>query len=167
MISTKRPLPKEYIQSSRLDQCALQASQSEQYVTLKIPTDLLTNWKREGYTHLYFGGMRLILTLHGRKGLPVTTRIALLDTRFKEYQHVVIGTVLTTLHAGSVLLTFYPNFNMSLEDPNFPTTIKVQIQLQGADQTSTSKIATLYHQRVYKLQNHALDLPTSKKPQMH
>ena len=72
LISTKRPLPKEYIQSSQLDQCALQASQSEQYVTMDIPTDLVTNWKREGYTHLHLGGVRLILTLHGRKGLPVT-----------------------------------------------------------------------------------------------
>ncbi|KAH9686104.1 hypothetical protein KPL70_014231 [Citrus sinensis] len=87
-------------------------------------------------------------------------RIALLDTRFKEYQHAVIGTVLTTLHAGSVLLTFYPNFNLSLEDPNLPTTLKVQIQLQGAEQTPTSKIATLHNQIVYRLQNHALDLPT-------
>ena len=83
LISTKRPLPKEYIQSSRLDQCALQASQSEQYVTLEIPSDLVANWKREGYTHLHLGGIRLILTLHGQKGLPVTARIALLDTRFK------------------------------------------------------------------------------------
>ncbi|KAH9769385.1 hypothetical protein KPL71_011979 [Citrus sinensis] len=160
LISTKRPIPKEYIQSSRLDQCALQASQSEQYVTMEIPSDLVANWKREGYTHLYLGGVRLILTLHGRKGLPVTARIALLDTRFKEYQHAVIGTVLTTLHAGSVLLTFYPNFNLSLEDPNLPTTLKVQIQLQGEEQTPTSKIVTLHHQIVYRLQNHALDLPT-------
>ena len=91
---------------------------------------------------------------------PVIARIALLDTRFKEYQHIVIGTVLTTLHAGSVLLTFYPNFNLSLEDPNLPTTLKVQIQLQGAELTPTSKIATLHHQIMYRLQNHALDLPT-------
>ncbi|KAH9780720.1 hypothetical protein KPL71_008187 [Citrus sinensis] len=124
LISTKRPLPKEYIQSSSLDQCALQASHSEQYVTLEIPQDLIANWKREGYTHLHLGGVRLILALHGRKGLPVTVRIALLHTRFKQYQHAVVGTVLTTLHAGSVLLTFYPNFNLSLEDPNLPTTLK-------------------------------------------
>ena len=45
LISTKRPLPKEYIQSSKLDQCDLQASQSEQYVTLEIPLDLVANWK--------------------------------------------------------------------------------------------------------------------------
>ncbi|KAH9671248.1 hypothetical protein KPL70_017289 [Citrus sinensis] len=146
LISTKRPLLKEYIQSSRLDQCALKASQSEQYVTIEIPSDLVANWKREGYTHLHLGGVQLILTLHGRKGLLVTARIALLDTRFKEYQHAVVGTVLTTLHAGSLLLIFYPNFNLSLEDPNLPTTLKVQIQLQGAEQTPTSNIATLHHQ---------------------
>ncbi|KAH9686093.1 hypothetical protein KPL70_014222 [Citrus sinensis] len=145
-----------------LDQCALQASQSEQYVTMDIPTNLVTNWKREGYTHLHLGGVRLILTLHGRKGLPITARIGLLDTRFKQYQHAVIGTVLTTLHAGSVLLTFYLNFNVSLEDPNLPTTLKVQIQLQAVEQTSTFKIATLHHQIVYRLQNHALDLLTAQ-----
>ncbi|KAH9780741.1 hypothetical protein KPL71_008198 [Citrus sinensis] len=160
LISTRRPHPKEYIQSSRLDQCSLQATPAEQYVTLEIPSEFISNWKREGYTHLHLGGIRLILTLHGRKGLPVTARLAMLDTRFKQYQDVVIGTVLTTLYAGSVLLTFYPNFNLSLQDPNLPTTLKVQIQIQGAEQISSAKIATLHHQLVYRLQNHALDLPT-------
>ncbi|KAH9657922.1 hypothetical protein KPL70_023277 [Citrus sinensis] len=84
----------------------------------------------------------------------------MLDTRFKQYQDAVIGTVLTTLHASSVLLTFYPNFNLSLQDPNLPTTLKVQVQIQGAEQISSAKIATLHHQLVYRLQNHALDLPT-------
>ncbi|KAH9780742.1 hypothetical protein KPL71_008199 [Citrus sinensis] len=151
LISTRRPHPKEYIQSSRLDQCSLQATPAEQYVTLEIPSELISNWKREGYTHLHLGGIRLILTLRGRKGLPVTARLAMLDTRFKQYQDAIIGTVLTTLHAGSVLLTFYPNL---------PTTLKVQIQIQGAEQISSAKIATLHHQLVYRLQNHALDLPT-------
>ncbi|KAH9734659.1 hypothetical protein KPL71_017448 [Citrus sinensis] len=91
LISTRRPHPKEYIQSSRLDQCSLQATPAEQYVTLEIPSELISNWKREGYTHLHLGGIRLILTLHGRKGLPVTARLAMLDTRFKQYQDAVIA----------------------------------------------------------------------------
>lgn len=106
------------------------------------------------------GGVHLILTLHGRKGLPVIARLALLDTRFKEYQNAVIDIVLTTLYAGSALLTFYPNFNLSLQDPNLPTAFKVQIQLQRAEQAVTPKMATLHHQLVYRLQNHALDLPS-------
>lgn len=71
----------------------------------------------EEYTHLHLGGVRLILTLHRIKCLSVTARLALLDTRFKEYQHAVIRTVLTTLHAGSVLLTFYPNFISNIFHP--------------------------------------------------
>ncbi|KAH9734722.1 hypothetical protein KPL71_017475 [Citrus sinensis] len=108
LISTRCPHPKEYIQSSRLDQCSLQVTPAEQYVTLEIPLELISNWKRE----------------------------------------------------GSVLLTFYPNFNLSLQDPNLPTTLKVQVQIQGAEQISSAKIATLHHQLIYRLQNHALDLPT-------
>ena len=68
LISIKLPHPKEYIQSSWLDQCAFQATTAEQYVTLEIPSKLISTWKREGYTHLHLGGVRLILTLHGRKG---------------------------------------------------------------------------------------------------
>ena len=78
LISTRWPHPKKYIQSSRLEQCALQATSAEQYVTLEIPSELLSNWKREGFTHLHLGGIRLILTLHGRKGLPATARIFLM-----------------------------------------------------------------------------------------
>ena len=57
----------------------------------------------------------------------------MLDTRFTHYQDTVIGTVLTTLHAGSVLLTFYPNFNLSLQDTNLSTVVKVQVHIQGAE----------------------------------
>ncbi|KAH9763270.1 hypothetical protein KPL70_001102 [Citrus sinensis] len=54
----------------------------------------------------------------------------MLDTRFTHYQDTVIGTVLTTLHAGSVLFTFYPNFNLSLQDTNLSIALKVQVQIQ-------------------------------------
>ncbi|KAH9780716.1 hypothetical protein KPL71_008186 [Citrus sinensis] len=84
----------------------------------------------------------------------------MLDTRFIDYQDAIIGIVLTTLHAGSVLLTFYPNFNLSLQDTNLSTALQVQVQIQGADQVASVKIATLHHQLVYRLQNHALDLPS-------
>ncbi|XLR49837.1 hypothetical protein S83_000509, partial [Arachis hypogaea] len=67
------PPPKEVIQSSHLQQCGLKATTAEQ----------------------------LILTLHGRKSLPVTAKVALLDTTFKEYQHALIGALVTTLSNGS------------------------------------------------------------------
>lgn len=122
---------------------------------------LITQWLAEGHTHLHFGAIRLILTLHGRKGLPVTVCLALLDTRYTKYEHDVIGTTLSTLHAGSVLLTIFSNFNIPLKDPNLSTCLKVQLQITGAEQVPSSYIATLHHQFIYRLQNHALDLPVS------
>ncbi|KAJ9180459.1 hypothetical protein P3X46_008698 [Hevea brasiliensis] len=125
-----------------MDQCSLQSSSAEQYVTLEIPPQLIPRWRQEGFSYLHFGAVRLILSLHGRRGLPVTARVSLLDTRFLQYEHAVIGTCLTTLHAGSVVLTFFPNYNLSLRDPHLSTALKVQIQLTGAAQVTSSMMAT-------------------------
>jgi len=85
-------------------------------------------------------------------------RIALLDTRFLQYQHACIGTVQTTLNAGTVFVTLYPNFNIALSDPQLLSFMKVQVQLTGAPQTADSVAVTLHYQMVYQVQNHALDL---------
>ncbi|KAL0287827.1 UNVERIFIED_CONTAM: polyprotein, partial [Sesamum radiatum] len=122
--SKKRMNQKEQVISSKMDHCSLPASTKEQYVTLSIPPDFISGWKAEGYTHLHLGAVRLVLSYHGRKGLPVTARIALLDTRFLEYEHAVIGTVLTTLNAGSIVVTFFPNFAVSLSDPHVASAFK-------------------------------------------
>lgn len=58
LIYAKRPAPKEYVQSFRLDQCFLQVTQLEQHITLEIPSELILFWKREGYTHLHISGVR-------------------------------------------------------------------------------------------------------------
>ncbi|KAK4384200.1 polyprotein [Sesamum angolense] len=102
--SKKRMNQKEQVHSSKMDHCSLPASTKEQ----------------------------LVLSYHGRKGLPVTARIALLDTRFLEYEHAVIGTVLTTLNAGSIVVTFFPNFAVSLSDPHVASAFKVQVQTTGS-----------------------------------
>eukprot|EP00257_Ricinus_communis_P017935 XP_015576506.1 uncharacterized protein LOC107261470 [Ricinus communis] len=64
-------------------------------------------------------------------GLPVTARMSLLDTRYLRYEHAVIGTIVTTFNTRSVVLTFFPNFNLSLNDPYLLTALKVQVQITG------------------------------------
>ncbi|KDP28998.1 hypothetical protein JCGZ_19551 [Jatropha curcas] len=138
---------KEYVQSSSLSQCVLSSTPAEQYVTLEIPEQFISQWKRQKYTHLHFGAIRLVLSYHGRQGLPVTARLCLLDTRYLQYEHDVISTIATTLNAGSVVLTFFPNFNMSLEDPHLSTALKVQVQITGADrvpETISAKLSTAF-----------------------
>ena len=84
------------------------------------------------------------LTYHGRQGLPVFSKIALLDSRYKKYQHAVIGTVETSINTGFVFFTFFPNYNLALSDPHALSALKVQVQILGAEQTSESIAATLH-----------------------
>ncbi|KAK2661766.1 hypothetical protein Ddye_000340 [Dipteronia dyeriana] len=119
---------------------------------------MIDQWIREGYSHLHIGAIRIILTLHGRKGLPVTARIALLNNIYKPYERAITGTCLSTFHAGSISLTYYPNFNIPLRDHNLHNCLKVQLQIFGVPMIPNSYMATLHHQIAYRLQDHALDL---------
>ncbi|RDX69502.1 hypothetical protein CR513_51373, partial [Mucuna pruriens] len=161
LISTRRPHVKEYVQSSKMECCSLAATSEEQYVTIEIPQELIRHWQLEGYTHLHYGAIRLILSLHGRRDLPVSTRVSLLDSSYLHYENNVIEIVLTTLHAGSVILTIFPNYNVSLRDPTISHRLKVQVQITGADQVAEALSVTLHHQFIYRLQDHAINLSLS------
>ena len=93
----------------------------------------------------------MTLTFHGRKGLPVVSRISFLDSRFLEYQNALIGTIQTTLNAGTIFVTLFPNFNMSLKDPHFCDALKVQFQITEAFQVQDTFAATLHYQLAYRL----------------
>ncbi|KAK2646155.1 hypothetical protein Ddye_021350 [Dipteronia dyeriana] len=139
--------------------CLVPASIYEQYVDLEIGQPLIDQWIKEGYSHLHIGAIRIILTLHGRKGLPVTARIVLINTIYKEYEHAIIETCLLTLYARSISLTYYPNFNIPLMDQILHSCLKIQLQVVRAPMMPNSYMATLHHQTAYRLQDHALDLP--------
>ncbi|KAK2658333.1 hypothetical protein Ddye_004866 [Dipteronia dyeriana] len=156
LIQHRSLLVKEYIQSTTLDNPATVA---EQYVDLQIDQQMIDQWIREGFFHLHIGAARFILTLHRRKCLPVTARIALLNTNYKQYEYTFIDTCLSTLHTGSISLTYYPNFNIPLRDHNLHNCLKVQLQVLGVNMLPNTYKATLHHQIAYWLQGHALDLP--------
>ncbi|CAN6828870.1 unnamed protein product [Brassica oleracea] len=117
----------EYVQSSKFSSCQVPATKEEQFISLNIVENLPRLWQQQGYTHLHFGVVRIGLTLHARKSLPVIARIALIDSRLKSYQQGCIGT----------------------------------LQLIGAPMREKSVAATLHHQIVYRIQDHALDLVLS------
>ncbi|KAG8472569.1 hypothetical protein CXB51_034506 [Gossypium anomalum] len=154
--SSKRP--KEYIQASRFDSYPISASSTEQFVTLEIPPEFPRDWRQAGYSHIHFGAVRLALNYHGTAGKPVVARIALLDSRYLQYQDACIATVEATLNTGLVMVTLFPNFTMALADPNLLSALQVQIQIAGAPQVASAIIATLHYQIVYRVQDHAFNL---------
>ncbi|KAK5824452.1 hypothetical protein PVK06_019226 [Gossypium arboreum] len=149
---------KEYVQSSRFDSFPIYSASPEQFVTLKIPAEFPAEWKRAGYTHIHFGAIRLALNYHGTAGKPVVARIALLDSRYLEYQNACIATIEATLNSGLIMVTLFLNFTMALADPNLTKAFKVQIQIAGAPQVASAISATLHYQIVYRIQDHAFNL---------
>ncbi|KAG7578924.1 Viral movement protein [Arabidopsis thaliana x Arabidopsis arenosa] len=153
-----KPAARELVLASQLEQHLVPAVETEQMIPLRLNEGMIQQWRAHGYTHLQYGAIRLALTLHGRKGLPVVARVALLDTRYREYQHACIETIQTTLNAGTAFVTLYPNFNVALEDPQIYQNMQIQLQITGAPQIGNTYAATLHHQMVYRVQNHAMDL---------
>ncbi|KAL4348169.1 hypothetical protein GQ457_17G020410 [Hibiscus cannabinus] len=106
----------------------------------------------------HVGAIRLALTFHNKKGLPVATRIALLDSRYNNYQHACLGMVETTLNSGTAVFTVFPNFTLSLKDKTWSTTFVAQIQMIGAPMEPGLVQATLHSQMAYRLQDHVFGL---------
>ncbi|KAL2513331.1 Uncharacterized protein Adt_18931 [Abeliophyllum distichum] len=132
----------------------------KKFVTLELPSNLPRVWLSEGYTHIYFGAVRFALTARGRKGLPTIARLALLEIRYADYQHACIGTVETTLNAGTILVTMFPNFNTPIADPQLLYALKIQVQIVGVFPSRITYGATLHYQMVYRIQNHSFDFVT-------
>ena len=81
--------------------------------------------------------------------------MALLDTRYLRYQDACVGSIETTLNAGTTFFTLFPNFYMALSDRYLSTALKSNsIFLEHL----YAIVITLHYQMVYRIQNHALDI---------
>ena len=93
LIKQKPHHVKEYIQALSFDEHFVQVTRKEQMFIILFPKELILRWKAEGFTHVHYGAIRIALTFHGRKGLPMVSQIAILDTRFERYQQAYLATV--------------------------------------------------------------------------
>ncbi|KAM7505351.1 hypothetical protein LguiB_004255 [Lonicera macranthoides] len=157
--SDKSKLPvKEFVQCTPFDSLFVKSGHEEQFFTVPIPPDIVTLALSQGYTHMHFGAIRFAVTFHGRKGLQAVARIALVDSKLTNYQQAILGNVQTTLNAGTVFFTLYPNFNVPLSDPFVCSALKIQVQITGVSMVPGTAAATIHQQMVYRVQNHSYDL---------
>ncbi|KAF3583567.1 hypothetical protein F2Q69_00029599 [Brassica cretica] len=127
-------------------------------IPFKLSERIIHRWRAHSYTNLHEGTIQLALTLHGRKGLPVVARVALLDIRYMEYQHTCIAALQTTLNTCTHFVTLFPNFNVALEVLQIYKNMEIQLEINGSPQTGKTYAATLHHQMAYRVLNHAMDI---------
>nr|VDD55535.1 unnamed protein product [Brassica oleracea] len=117
----------------------------------KFSEGMIHQWRTHGYAHLHYGTIRLALTLHGRKSLPVVARMVLHDTRYKQYQHACIATLHTALNAGTIFIILFQNFHVAHEDLQIYQNRQIQLQITGAPQIGNTYAATFHHQMAYRV----------------
>lgn len=103
---------------------------------------------------IHFEAIKLALSYHSRKGLPVVARLALLDTRYLEYSYSCIESLETILNTSTVILTFYPKFHVSSK-------FTIVVLSQGTIVNYRCAISLEHssgHSSIYRVQNYASDL---------
>lgn len=103
------------------------------------------------FTHIHYEAVKIALTLHEGKGFTVVARLALLDSRYEQYNYACVVTVQTTLNIGTFFLTLFLHFNLKLDDPIIYDHLKVQLQLVGTPQVLGTYVATLHYQMAYRV----------------
>lgn len=75
-----------------MNSCLIPSSAYEHYLDLHISPNLIKDLLKEGYTHIHFGAVKIVLATHGRYKLPTTIKLALLNSTFLRYELTIIGT---------------------------------------------------------------------------
>lgn len=103
------------------------------------------------YTYLHFRAICFALTFYSRKGLPTTFRITLLDTRFPNFKHGNLDTIQTILNVGTVMVTLFPNFYMSLQGPLLCHALKFHVHVTRVVPQGQTLIGTIHYQLAYRV----------------
>uniref|UniRef100_K4DDM5 Uncharacterized protein n=1 Tax=Solanum lycopersicum TaxID=4081 RepID=K4DDM5_SOLLC len=115
-------------------------------------------WKSTGLTHIYFGVFRIALKYHGRKGHPIMAQLSLLDSRHYEYQHANLGMLEITLNVGTVFMTIFSNFTISLHDSYLTEVLKIHVKIHGVPPIRKAIHTNLYCQLSWRVKIHHKDL---------
>ncbi|XP_073225611.1 uncharacterized protein [Cicer arietinum] len=80
------------------------------------------------YNFIHIGLVQLGIKPLTREGLNTSILCVLRDARFLNFQDSIISTVESSLCQGPIWFGRYPNFSLSLKDPNIASSLTLQIK---------------------------------------
>lgn len=138
-------------QSSTVAIQTVSSSNKEEYLSIFSDSDV-RKYREQGYRGLHLGAIRLGLQPTFLVGKNVTCFLALLDTRWNNFENALITAVEVGLHNGHVIIEVEPNFSLDLTKESLSDTIQVMIQLNGATMRASETTIALHHTMMYKVQ---------------
>ena len=84
--------------------------------------------KAKGFRYIHIGLVQVGVKPLNREGLNTSILAALRDKRFRNFKDSLLGTIESSLCKGPISFDCYPNFTVSLNDPNLLKSLVLQIQ---------------------------------------
>ena len=81
-----------------------------------------------------------------QKGINASVLMCLRNARFKNFKDSILGIITASLYDGPVYFNCYPDFTLTLDDPNIVKTLTLNIASSGYHMEEGSKpFALIYH----------------------
>ncbi|KAJ9177061.1 hypothetical protein P3X46_012314 [Hevea brasiliensis] len=105
------------------------------------------------YQFLHIGMIQVALKPATRLGLNTSALVCVRDKRHKDFNDSLLGIIESSLCDGPIYFSCYPNFTISIEDPNIMQALSLDIQTQGYNMLPGSKNIILIYRIHYKAMN--------------
>ncbi|KAL4195596.1 hypothetical protein AMTRI_Chr05g65450 [Amborella trichopoda] len=107
--------------------------------------------KNKNYKYLHIGLIQIAVKPLTRLGLNNSILVCLRDTRHNRFSDSLLGMVESSLCSGPIYFNCFPNYSVSLTDPNILNVLSLNPKTQGFDMITGSQIIAIVYRIYYKV----------------
>ncbi|KAL4195174.1 hypothetical protein AMTRI_Chr05g72100 [Amborella trichopoda] len=109
--------------------------------------------QNKNYKYLHIGLIQVAVKPLTRLGLNNSILVCLRDTRHNKFSDSLLGMVETSLCSGPIYFNCFPNYSVSLTDPNILNVLSLNLKTQGFDMMTGSQNIAIIYRIYYKVMN--------------
>ncbi|KAL3527334.1 hypothetical protein ACH5RR_011990 [Cinchona calisaya] len=139
---------------------------SLEYDEIKLLSKRSIEIFKQKYNYLHFGLVQIAAKPLSREGLDTSVLLYLRDARFLDFNDSLLGMVETSLCGGPVYFDYFPNFSVSLSNPNILDSLTLNVKISNYKTKTGSLPVAIIFRLQYKAMNSAFNsgaLRTQKK----
>ncbi|KAL4188507.1 hypothetical protein AMTRI_Chr08g202670 [Amborella trichopoda] len=109
--------------------------------------------KENNYKYLHIGLIQIAVKPLTRLGLNTSVLVCLRDTRHNIFTDSLLGMVESSLCSGPIYFNCFPNFSVSLNDPNTLDILTINLKTHGFNMIHGSQNLAIVYRIYYKVMN--------------
>ncbi|KAL4199650.1 hypothetical protein AMTRI_Chr03g145930 [Amborella trichopoda] len=109
--------------------------------------------RENNYKYLHIGLIQIAVKPLTRPGLNTSVLVCLRDTRHNIFTDSLLGMVESSLCSGPIYFNCFPNFSVSLSDPNILDILTINLKTHGFNMIHGSQNLAIVYRIYYKVMN--------------